>query len=349
MAWYGLIQAALHPALTLAFIVPFMPTGDHAHDEHEDGTKKEAHEIEMTWDATPDTNELSDNHEHGAAAHAPLFEFSHAVKPFTDLFILFLFGLCNAGVDTSNGVGPFAWVIFLALLVGKFLGIGVTAIALHKCGFHFPKGMKIKHVLMVSLIAGCGLTVSLFVAGEAFANLEVQGQAKLGSLFSLAAALIAILVSLVIDFTDVAVDEDAEAPFPGAEEDSGSEEEEEQEDEFLEHMLAVNQVEQIRQIQHSVKEVERDHDISRAEVIQKYKSRRSIKATKRRSSLDAATKSDSISSILEPALSVPAAPTPARAAPAPAAPAPAAPAPAAASRPVATKILHHNLIMNTEL
>jgi len=287
MVWYGLLQATLHPALALAFVVPFMPTGGGHEEHHEDGTKKEIHEIEMTWDATPDTNELTDNHEHGAAAHAPLFEFSHAIKPFTDLFILFLFGLCNAGVDTSNGVGPFAWVIFLSLLFGKFLGIGVTAIAMHKCGFPFPKGMKIKHVLVVSLIAGCGLTVSLFVAGEAFENLEVQGQAKLGSLFSLAAALLAILLSGLIDFTDVEeFPDDVEAPFPGAEEEGENDEEEE--DEFLEHMLAVNQVEQIRQIQHQVKEVERDHDISRAEVIQKYRSRRSMKksaALRRRSSM----------------------------------------------------------------
>jgi NhaA family Na+:H+ antiporter len=147
---------------------------------------------------------LDGNHDHGAAAHAPLFEFSHAIKPFTDLFILFFFGLCNAGVDTSNGVGPFAWVIVIALIAGKLLGIGLTAIIFHKCGFEFPKGMKIKHVIMVALIAGCGLTVSLFVAGQAFQDLEVQGQAKLGSLFSLAAAAFAIILSKFFDFTDTA-------------------------------------------------------------------------------------------------------------------------------------------------
>ena len=103
-----------------------------------------------------------------------------------------------------------------------------------------------------------------------------EGQAKLGSLFSLAAALIAILVSLAVDFTDLAEPEpesgDADAPFPGAGHDADPEEEdEEHDDEFLEHMLAVNQVEQIRQIQHQVTAVERDHDISRAEVIQRYK------------------------------------------------------------------------------
>lgn len=277
MSWYGLLQSTLHPALALAFIVPFMPTGDIKHDESKDGEKKAVTEIEMTWDATPDTNQLTDNHDHGAAAHAPLFEFSHAIKPFTDLFILFLFGLCNAGVDTSNGVGPFAWVIFLALLIGKVVGIGVTGIILHKCGFHFPGGMKIKHCIMVALIAGCGLTVSLFVAGEAFQDLEVQGQAKLGSLFSLAAAFFAIFLSMIFKFTDIEEipKEEESTPFPGSEEEEATEEEEE--DEFLEHMLAVNQVEQIRQIQHEVKQVERDHDISRAEVIQKYKTRKTMK------------------------------------------------------------------------
>ena len=155
---------------------------------------------------------------------------------------------------------------------GKLLGIGVTAVVLHKCGFEFPKGMKIKHVIMVALIAGCGLTVSLFVAGEAFANEDVQGQAKLGSLFSLAAAAFGIGLSYIFDFTDVAdIDEEDDKLEAASANSSNESEEDDEQDEYWEHTLAVNQCAQIKQIRAQVKQAEKDHDISRAEMIKKYR------------------------------------------------------------------------------
>ncbi len=52
-----------------------------------------------------------------------------------------------------------------------------------RIGFPLPQGMQIKHVVMTGFIAGMGLTVALFVAGEAFEGLA-QREAKMGALFS---------------------------------------------------------------------------------------------------------------------------------------------------------------------
>jgi NhaA family Na+:H+ antiporter len=211
MAWYGMLRSALHPALALMFVVPFMPTGDKTDSSSPNGTSTDgpdksgyddsANYLEHGDDVDPNepAPQTNGNREQ-EPAKAPLFEFQHACRSFTDLFVLFLFGITNAGVDTSNGVGPFAWVVVLALIIGKFIGIGLAAVCLSKCGFPLPKGMGYSHVLMVSFIAGCGLTVSLFMAGEAFEDPEVQDQGKLGALLSVATAVLAIALSKVVDF-----------------------------------------------------------------------------------------------------------------------------------------------------
>jgi NhaA family Na+:H+ antiporter len=46
---------------------------------------------------------------------------------------------------------------------------------------------------LVGLIAGVGLTVALFVAGEAFIDPVIQGAAKMGELLSGGCAVVAII------------------------------------------------------------------------------------------------------------------------------------------------------------
>ncbi len=52
--------------------------------------------------------------------------------------------------------------------------------------------MGISHLFVASIIAGLGLTVALFVAGEAFLpDSGYQGPAKMGAVFSALAAVVA--------------------------------------------------------------------------------------------------------------------------------------------------------------
>jgi len=48
-------------------------------------------------------------------------------------------------------------------------------------------------LLLIGLIGGLGLTVALFVAGEAFTDPLIQGAAKMGALFSAGCGIIAII------------------------------------------------------------------------------------------------------------------------------------------------------------
>lgn len=160
-SWYGLYSAHLHPALALVFIVPFLP-----------GPSKDVglYREETDYDA-------QDHPE-----HSPLENFEHDLKLFVD-FGLFFFSFANAGVPFS-GISNLTWVVFLALLVGKTVGITLFSWAGLLMGFPLPKGMGVKHLVGAGIVAGIGLTVALFVAGQAYTDPVAQGAAKMGALFS---------------------------------------------------------------------------------------------------------------------------------------------------------------------
>ena len=71
-------------------------------------------------------------------------------------------------------------------------------------GFPLPQGMKLKHLVVAGIVAGLGLTVALFVTGEAYPGgadniaSSLQGPAKMGAVFSAGAGLIAIVVGAML-------------------------------------------------------------------------------------------------------------------------------------------------------
>jgi NhaA family Na+:H+ antiporter len=179
LAWCGLLKASLHPALALVFVVPFMPL--HA-VQKEDGEESAGDDGEATA--------VKPHHLEG-----PLHQFEHAVKPFVDIFVLFSFGLVNAGVQ-FNYFGSLSFIILLSLMVGKTLGVGMMSLLGGKIGYPPPPGIGVKEAFMVGFIASLGLTVALFVAGVAFPDSpRLEGEAKMGALLSIFVAAVAIIIS----------------------------------------------------------------------------------------------------------------------------------------------------------
>ena len=94
-----------------------------------------------------------------------------------------------------NGV---TWMILCSLIVGKVIGIGLFSGIGAKVGFPLPDGMAFKHLIVAGVIAGLGLTVALFVAGEAFpGDSAYQGPAKMGAVLSAGAAFLAIILARI--------------------------------------------------------------------------------------------------------------------------------------------------------
>lgn len=156
LSWLGLLRAGLHPALALVVILPFMP---------------------LTFSGKRAA-------EHGG----PGEDYMKYLGLPVDLG-LFFFGLFNAGVAFGSS-GAVTWVVLVALLVGKPLGIGGFAWLGNAIGFKYPTGMGARHTFVAGIIAALGLTVALFVSGQAFEG-ELQSAAKLGALLSVIAAPIA--------------------------------------------------------------------------------------------------------------------------------------------------------------
>jgi len=143
---------------------------------------------------TADNNECPHGHDH----NAPLHNYEHDTKLFVDLG-MFFFALGNAGVNFSS-VGPMTTAVTVGLFAGKTLGIGLMTHLAVRIGLPLPMGMKFKDVWMIGLIAAAGLTVALFVAGQAFTDKALKEHAKLGALISAVACLMAIAISRVVDF-----------------------------------------------------------------------------------------------------------------------------------------------------
>lgn len=178
LSWLGLICAHLHPALALCFIVPFIP----AHSR--DGQTQQKDESATEHDA-----------QHAHHADSPLEAFEHSLKVWVD-FGLFFFAFANAGVPFAD-IGPGTWYVLAALVVGKTLGISLFSWVGLKMGFPLPAGMGIRHLVVAGMIAGLGLTVALFVAGEAYTG-TLQGEAKMGALLSGLVAILAIVVGRAV-------------------------------------------------------------------------------------------------------------------------------------------------------
>ncbi|WP_210526221.1 Na+/H+ antiporter NhaA [Rubellimicrobium arenae] len=173
LSWLAFQQAGLHPALGLLPIIPAMPHADRGFGIF---AEAEAHLRDI------------------------LNQFEHALKTPVE-FILFLFGLLNAGVEFAS-IGAPTWLVLIGLLVGKPVGILLTGwLASRGLRLGLPRGMNLRDVLVVGCVAAIGFTVALFVAGVAFSpdarlhGYPIQDAAKLGALLSVAAGPIAWLVA----------------------------------------------------------------------------------------------------------------------------------------------------------
>jgi len=182
LAWTGLMLAHLHPALALVFVVPFLPG-----PRRDIGLYRRQDEVDrMGADLALDLQ----------MDHSPLHQFEVAHKLFVD-FGLFFFAFTNAGVALA-GVGWMTWLILGSLVIGKTIGIQVFALGATRLGFQLPDRMGKRELMMASLVAALGLTVALFVAGAAFVDPVLLGEAKMGALFSGFVGLVAIAVGRLI-------------------------------------------------------------------------------------------------------------------------------------------------------
>ncbi len=139
------------------------------------------------------------------------------MKPIVDVG-LFGFGLANAGVLLTGEAfaSEATWTIFLALLVGKTVGITAFAAVASLLGFELPRHMTMKHVVVLGCVAGIGFTVALFVTtvavGTGEVPVEFAGMLKLGALLSFAAGPAALVLAKIFKIEKIHQADGAPAP-----------------------------------------------------------------------------------------------------------------------------------------
>jgi NhaA family Na+:H+ antiporter len=133
---------------------------------------------------------------------APLTRFIHGLHPWIAFGVMPLFALANSGVDlsaleASQITGRVAVGTAVALLVGKQLGIFLFTVAAVSAGIaRLPGGASRTKLLGVSIVAGIGFTVALFIAGLAFPGApRLLDEAKLGIV---AGSLVSGIVGAII-------------------------------------------------------------------------------------------------------------------------------------------------------
>ena len=119
----------------------------------------------------------------------PVVRVQTALHPWVAFGIMPLFALANAGITMDGidlSVDGAQWVtlgVVLALVAGKPLGIVAGAWLVVRLGWSIlPAGVTWAGIWLVSLFAGVGFTMSIFIAMLAFTDPNLLGAAKLGVL-----------------------------------------------------------------------------------------------------------------------------------------------------------------------
>ena len=175
LLWYGLYRTGVHPTLAGVILGLLTPSQEKTDSDLED---------------------IDD----GSISYIEYLEAK--LHPYSSLIIVPIFALANTGVvitekslsaATSSVI---AWGIFVGLVVGKPLGVLVSALAVSKARIaQLPEGASIGTLAATGSAAGIGFTVALFIADLAFENQELQNIAVVAII---AASVVSALLSTLI-------------------------------------------------------------------------------------------------------------------------------------------------------
>ncbi|MEM0988019.1 MAG: Na+/H+ antiporter NhaA [Pseudomonadota bacterium] len=119
--------------------------------------------------------------------YAPLISLKYGLMPWVSFMVMPIFAFANAGVPLGNlsvaDLGaPLTLGIAAGLFIGKQIGVFGMAYGSIKLGLaRAPEG-NLMQLYGVSLLAGIGFTMSLFIGTLAFSGVEEQNAVRLGVL-----------------------------------------------------------------------------------------------------------------------------------------------------------------------
>ena len=135
----------------------------------------------------------------------PLQRLEHALLPSVTYFILPLFAFLNAGLTfqdtplTDALFHPVTLGCLLGLLIGKPIGITAASYLAVRYGVaKLPINVNWNHIIGASMLGGIGFTMSLFISGLSFVEVDYLNYSKLGIFAGSIMAAVAGLIFLGI-------------------------------------------------------------------------------------------------------------------------------------------------------
>ena len=133
--------------------------------------------------------------------YSPLITMKKGIQPWVAFLVMPVFAFANAGVPLggltiADLTAPLTLAILAGLFIGKQIGVFGFAYGAIKLGIAKPpEGANLLQIYGVSLLAGIGFTMSLFIGTLAFSDVEHQNAVRLGVISgSLLSGLLGALV-----------------------------------------------------------------------------------------------------------------------------------------------------------
>jgi NhaA family Na+:H+ antiporter len=215
VVWTGIYEAGIHP--TIAGVIVGLMTPVRAWLGPEGFLVSVRREVEHLAQAT--SRALSP-HELGETlrnidvarreAQSPAEDLIERLHPWVAFGIMPVFALANAGVSISGGSHGLASAkvvagVAVGLIAGKPIGVlAASWLMLRLRVGTLPRGVSLRHLVVLGLVAGVGFTMALFIAQLAFTDVRLLAAAKLGVLAASggAAVLGLILGRLLLNVAD---------------------------------------------------------------------------------------------------------------------------------------------------
>ncbi|MEM8699378.1 MAG: Na+/H+ antiporter NhaA [Pseudomonadota bacterium] len=121
-----------------------------------------------------------------ANGYSPLIAMKTGLYPWVAFLVMPVFAFANAGVPLggltwADMTAPLTLAIMAGLFIGKQIGVFGFAYGAMRLGIAKPpEGASLLQIYGVSLLAGIGFTMSLFIGTLAFSDVEHQNAVRLG-------------------------------------------------------------------------------------------------------------------------------------------------------------------------
>jgi NhaA family Na+:H+ antiporter len=208
--WYLFLKAGIHPTLAgvfLAFAIPIRQKIDVQTytDKLANIVKRidQAKDLKAPILSKKQIEEIDNLQDWTSKVQSPLQHLEHNLHYWVSYLIMPIFALANAGVAFSLDMNldtNLVFTIALCLVLGNLIGIYTMSwLGIRLQLAELPQGMNYRHLLGVSIMAGVGFTMSIFIANLAFPEGSVYlDSAKIGVL--LGSTLAAIGGYLILRF-----------------------------------------------------------------------------------------------------------------------------------------------------